>query len=117
MTVEGVVGQTGLTATDPLALTAQLLGIGVAAATAAALVALGYRWYVRERVPTGLAVLFGLSVVAVLLQTTGALGAVISGGAQEEAVLDPSDVLHNLAAFALGAVLFVAGIVVSRRSD
>jgi len=110
MTVEGVVGQTGLTATDPLALTAQLLGIGVAAATAAALVALGYRWYVRERVPTGLAVLFGLSVVAVLLQTTGALGAVISGGAQEEAVLDPSDVLPNLAAFALGAVGSSVGI-------
>ena len=93
--------QGGLTATDPVQLSAQLLGVGIAAATAAGLAALGYRWYVRERIPTGLAVLFGLSVVVVgYVGTTGALGAVIAG---DDAVLDSRFVLQNLAAFAIGA--------------
>ena len=101
--LEDFVLQSGLSASDPVTLAGQLLGIGIAAATAAGLVAVGYRWYVRERVPTGLGVLFGLSAVTVYLGTTGALGAVISDPAAEEAILQTSDVLPNLAAFALGA--------------
>jgi hypothetical protein len=93
-----------------LELTAQVLSIGIGAASAAGLVALVYRWYVRERVPTGLGVLFGLTVVSVSLIPAGALGAVISGGVEGEAVLDSSDVLRNLAAFALGAAGSSVGI-------
>ena len=92
--------QSGLDSSDPFQLGAGLVGLGVAAATAAGLVALAHRWYVRERVPTGLSVLFGLTVVALYLGTTGALGAVISG---EEAVLESSEILPNLSAFAVGA--------------
>lgn len=101
--LDDLVLQSGLSASDPVTLAGQLLGIGIAAATAAGLVAIAYRWYVRERVPTGLGVLFGLTVVTVYLGTTGALGAVISDPVAEKAILQTSDVLPNLAAFALGA--------------
>ena len=53
---------------------AQLLGVAIAAGGASALTALVYRWYVRERVQTGVAVLFGLTVVVLYLGTTTALG-------------------------------------------
>nr|WP_254283070.1 TrkA C-terminal domain-containing protein [Halomicroarcula limicola] len=86
---------------------ARLLGLGIAAGAAAALVAMGYRWYVRERVPTGLGVLFGLSVVAVSLGTTGALGEVIG---RDETVLAAGAVLPNLAAFAVGGFAALTGV-------
>ena len=101
-----------LTTGNPVQLGGQLLGVGLGAAGAAALVAMTYRWYVRERVPSGLGILFGLSVVAIYLGTTGALGAVISG---EEAVLRSSSVLPNLAAFGIGAVGSNAGTRVGDR--
>lgn len=99
--------QTGLDTGDLFQLTAGLAGLGIAAATAAGLVALAHRWYVRERVPTGLAVLFGLTVVTLYLGTTGALGAVISG---QDAVLEASEVLPNLSAVAVGAIGSLLGI-------
>ncbi|WP_417935957.1 TrkA C-terminal domain-containing protein [Haloarcula saliterrae] len=105
--LQGLALQGGSTATTPLQVAAQVLVIGIGAATAAGLVALGYRWYVRERVPTGLGVLFGLSVVAVSLIPTGALGQVILG---DDAVLGSQYVLRNLAAFALGALGSSVGI-------
>ncbi|MFC7026411.1 hypothetical protein ACFQH8_00435 [Halomicroarcula sp. GCM10025710] len=64
----------------------ELLGLAIAVATVSGLVALLYRWYVREHVPNGLAVLFGLTVVALYLGTTTALGQVIGG---QEDVLEP----------------------------
>ncbi|WP_276272758.1 TrkA C-terminal domain-containing protein [Haloarcula litorea] len=92
--------QAGLTMDEPIRLAAALLGVGVAAAAAAGGVAAGYRWYVRERVPSGLGMLFGLTVVAAYLGTTGALGEVVVG---QDDVLATSRVLPNLAAFAVGA--------------
>jgi hypothetical protein len=56
---------------------AVVLGLAVLGAGLAGGVALVYRWYARERVPGGLAILVGLSAVAVLLNTTRALGQVI----------------------------------------
>ncbi|MDS0278292.1 potassium transporter TrkA [Halomicroarcula sp. S1AR25-4] len=108
----GVVLQSGLRTDDPLVLGAQLLGLGIAAASAAGMVAMGYRWYVRERVPTGLGVLFGLSAVALYLGTTGSLGDVILG---KEQVLASSDVLPNLAAFAVGGAAALTGTKVGDR--
>ncbi len=108
--IHPVVLQSGLDASDPLQLVAGLVGLGFVAGTAAGLVALAYRWYVRERVPTGLPVLFGLTVVAVYLGTVGALGAVINPELGEEAVLASSRILPNLAAFAVGAAGSLVGI-------
>ncbi|MBX0287584.1 TrkA C-terminal domain-containing protein [Halomicroarcula sp. F28] len=102
--------QSNPTTEDPVLLAAWLLGVGFAAAVAAGLVAVVYRWYVRERVPTGLGVLFGLTVVSVYVGATGALGAVISDPQAEEAILQTSDVLPNLGAFALGAAGSSVGI-------
>jgi hypothetical protein len=90
----------------------ELLGLGIAVATVSGLVALLYRWYVREHVPNGLAVLFGLTVVALYLGTTTALGQVIGG---EEDVLQLRAVLPNLAAFAVGGVASYAGLKVGDR--
>ena len=108
--LQGFALQRNPTTGDPLLLAAWLVGVGIAAAVAAGLVALGYRWYVRERVPTGLGVLFGLTVVSVYVGATGALGAVISDPTAGEAILQASDVLPNLAAFALGAAGSSVGI-------
>ncbi|MFC7019444.1 MULTISPECIES: potassium transporter TrkA [Haloarcula] len=91
---------------------AELLGLGIAVATVSGLVALLYRWYVREHVPNGLAVLFGLTVVALYLGTTTALGQVIGG---EEGVLQLRAVLPNLAAFAVGGVASYAGLKIGDR--
>ncbi len=102
--------QSNPTTEDPVLLVAWLLGVGFAAAVAAGLVAVVYRWYVRERVPTGLGVLFGLTVVSVYVGATGALGAVISDPQAEAAILQTSDVLPNLGAFALGAAGSSVGI-------
>ncbi|MFC6863676.1 potassium transporter TrkA [Halomicroarcula sp. GCM10025817] len=91
---------------------AELLGLGIAVATVSGLVALLYRWYVREHVPNGLAVLFGLTVVALYLGTTTALGEVIVG---DEDVLQLRAVLPNLAAFAVGGVASYTGLKIGDR--
>jgi hypothetical protein len=81
-------------------LAAQLGGLAVLAGVFAGVLAAAYRWYVRESVPPVLALLVGLSGVAVYLNTTTALGQVIGGGAPA-----PTEVaLFNIAAFAGGAV-------------
>jgi hypothetical protein len=87
---------------------AQVVGLATLAGGLAAAVAFGYRWYVRDRVPRGLALLAGVAGVAVYLNTTAALGQAITGTA------DPTDVevaLFNIAAFATGT----AGAALGRR--
>ena len=76
----------------------QLFGLAVLTATLTAVVALGYRWYVRERIPLSLALLVGLSGVAVYLNTTTALGEVIDGEVDTMGVA-----LYNIVAFLFGA--------------
>ena len=107
-----VILQSGDTTAMVLQEGAELLGLGIAVATVSGLVALLYRWYVREHVPNGLAVLFGLTVVALYLGTTTALGQVIGG---EEDVLELRAVLPNLAAFAVGGVASYAGLKIGDR--
>ena len=89
-------------------LAAQLVGLALLAGVVAAVVAFAYRWYVRERVPRGLALLVGLAGIAVYLNTTAALGQAITGSG------NPADVevaLFNIAAFASGTV----GAILGRR--
>ncbi len=70
-----------------------------------------HRWYAAERVPDGLAVLVGLSGVAVYLNTAGALGEII-GGQQELAT--PEAAVFNVVTFFVAGVAAVAG---SRLGD
>ncbi len=84
---------------DPVAATAQVLGLAALAALLAGIVAVLYRWYVRDRVPTGLAVLVGLAGVALVLNTTPLLGRAISGTADPEVIARG---LFNVVAFVTG---------------
>ena len=81
-------------------LIAQLGGLAILAGTLAAVGAFVYRWYVREQIPRGLALLLGLSGVAIYLNTTAALGQVIGGSS---APTETEVALFNIAAFLVGA--------------
>jgi len=89
-------------------LVANLTGLAILAGTVAVVAAFAYRWYVREPIPPGLAVLLGLSAIAALLNTTTVLGEVI-GGTSDAA--GAGEALFNIAAFGIG----VAGATVGRR--
>jgi len=94
------------TARQVTGLASQLAGLAALAALVAAVAALAYRWYVREPVPRGLALLVGLSGVAIYLNTTTALGRAISGD------MSPTELevaLFNIAAFLSGAAGAVGG--------
>jgi hypothetical protein len=89
-----------VTVTQVSELIAQLGGLAIFAGTLAAIAAFVYRWYVREEIPRGLALLVGLSGVAVYLNTTTALGQVIGGSGT------PTEIevaLFNIVAFLAGA--------------
>lgn len=80
-------------------LAAQLVGLGVLAGAVALAAALLYRWYVREAIPRGLAVLLGLAAVAAYLNTTTILGEVIVGTSD---VTQVEEAMFNIGAFAAG---------------
>jgi hypothetical protein len=83
---------------------AVLVGGGVAAA---------YRWYSRQRAPTGAAALVGAGVVAVYLQTVGLYADVLTG--TETSLFLPAVAAFNLGALAVGAVGGVVGLAVGDR--
>lgn len=91
---------------------ATVVGVVALAALLAATVAAGYRWYTGERVQEGLAVLLGLSAVAVYLNTTTAIGQVIGGGA---GLFDLEAALVNVATFALAGLATLVGRRVGDR--
>ncbi|MHC3380021.1 cation:proton antiporter regulatory subunit [Haloarcula sp. H-GB5] len=90
----------------------RLLAITVLAATPAGAIAVFYRWYVRERIQTGLALLFGLTAVVLVIGATTALSEVILG---DDDVLAASAVLLNLAAFLAGGVGAYSGMRIGDR--
>ncbi len=101
---------TALLATAPVAdrlmtLLVQLVGLAILAGVIALVVAFGYRWYVRESIPRGLALLVALSGVAAYLNTTTILGEII-GGTDDVA----QEALFNIVAFGAG----IAGAYVGR---
>jgi hypothetical protein len=89
-----------------------LLAIALLAATPAGAIALLYRWYVRERIQTGLALLFGLTAVVLVIGATTALSEVILG---DEDVLAAGAVLLNLAAFLAGGIGAYGGLRIGDR--
>lgn len=80
---------------------ALVIGLAVLSGGLATVLGLLHRWYVNERIPHGLAVLTGLSGVALYLNTTATLGGVIGGNLT---ALDPETALLN------GLVFIVAGL-------
>ena len=91
---------------DLLVDVARTIVLAVTAATVGAVAGLVHRWYAGERVPDGLAVLAGLSVVAIYLNTAGALGEVIGG---ELELLALEAVVFNTGTFLVAGLTAVAG--------
>jgi hypothetical protein len=80
-----------------LVMLAGLMGAGVG---------LLHRWQVNDRVPEGLAVLVGLSAVALYLNTSGALGQVIIG---QRDLLAPETAVFNVITFFVAGLAAAAG--------
>lgn len=92
----------------------QLLGLSVTAAVAAGLGALGYRWYVREPLPNGLAAILGVGTVAVYLNTVGLFGQVLDPTTGPSPFAPPT-VVRNVVALAGGVVTTPVGRWVGDR--
>lgn len=73
-----------------------LLGAGTAAAAA-----ITFRWYSGDEIPDGIAILLGVSIVAIWLNTKTALGDAIIGDA---AFTDPATAIYTVAAFLVSAI-------------
>ncbi|MFQ3319653.1 MAG: hypothetical protein ACI8UR_001645 [Natronomonas sp.] len=80
-----------------LSLTSAVFGIGIG---------LLHRWYANQKIPDGLSVLVGLSVVALYLNTSGALGDVIGG---QKDLLGIETVVFNVFIFLISGVMAAAG--------
>ncbi|MFB6353174.1 MAG: TrkA C-terminal domain-containing protein [Halobacteriales archaeon] len=87
---------------------AWVVGLVALAASVAAVAAAAYRWYAGERMQEGLAVLLGLSAVAVTLNTTAAIGQVI-GPVADAGLFDLESAVVNVGTFGLAGLAAVAG--------
>lgn len=90
----------------PLQVFGRIAGLVVLAGILGGGIGTVHRWYVGDRVPEGLAVLVGLSGVAVSLNTTIALGEVIGG---DLGALGLRAALLNVATFLAAALAASAG--------
>lgn len=90
---------------------AQIIGLAGLSGAAAILAALIYRWYTHAAAPEGLAVLTGVGVIAVYLNTTTVLGQVIGGTGH----LTIDTAIVNTATFAVAAVAALGGRYVGDR--
>ena len=100
------IGQTAVVG-DFLIDIARVIVFTVFAAVSGGLAGIVYRWYAAERVSDGLSVLVGLSVVAVYLNTAGALGDVIGGNIDLLAV--ETAVFNTVTFFLAGIAAAVGG--------
>jgi len=98
--------------TNEVAAIAQIVGLAVLAGILAGAVALIYRWYARERVQQGLPVLIGLAGVALYLNTSTALGQLITDSGTP---LSTRVALFNIAAVVVATLTAVGGIRVGDR--
>jgi len=79
----------------------RIVGFAILSGAVAATVAFVYRWYSAESIPEGVAVLTGVVVVALWLNTQTVLQDAIIGDAD---VLDPATAVYTVGAFAVSAV-------------
>ncbi|OLZ41933.1 potassium transporter TrkA [Natrinema saccharevitans] len=79
----------------------RILGFALLAAGSGAGVAFVYRWYSADAIPEGIAVLFGVALVAIWLNTQTALQQAIIGNT---GLLEPGTAIYTVGAFAASAV-------------
>lgn len=106
-TTTPAVVQVGLPTRGVVAGAVEIVGLAVVAFLVAVLAAILHRWYARSRIPEGLAVLAGLSVVALSLSTYAALGQVIGGTGT--GLLDLEVAFVNAVTFLLAAGAALVG--------
>ncbi|MFC3477312.1 potassium transporter TrkA [Halobacterium litoreum] len=88
-----------------MATVAEAAGLALGAGVAVAVLAAAFRWYFRQRVPFGVALLVDAAVVTLYLNTRVALGDAVAG---ETDALAPLAVGFNLAVFGAAVVLVPA---------
>lgn len=89
-----------------LTASARVVGLALLAGLLGAVVAFLYRWYVRESIPDGIAILIGVSAVTVWVNAQGAIGAVMQGDLR---LLDPETAGFTLVAIAVGGIVADVG--------
>lgn len=87
-------------------------GVVLIAGFAVAACAAAFRWYFRQQLPLGVALLIDAGVVTFYLNTRVALGQAISGRTE---VLEPAAVLFNLGVFGIAVLLAPAAARVGDR--
>lgn len=83
-------------------LTYAILAVVVSGAAAAA-----YRWYVRDTLPEGIAVIFGVSIVALYLNTAS-LGSYVAG--ERVGLFDPETAFFNVIALGVATAVSPVGL-------
>ena len=96
----------GVTFAQPRAAAITLLTFAVLATVVAGVGSLVYRWYFRTEIPDGVAMILGVSVVALYLNTTS-LGAL--AGAEDPELLTVDGVVFNVVALGLAAAVSPLG--------
>lgn len=91
----------------PVEAAVEVAAVVVVAAAVVAGLAAGFRWYFRQEIPFGVALLVDATVVTLYLNTRVALGQAITGSTGP---LEPLVVAFNLAAFAVAGALVVPGV-------
>lgn len=91
----------------------RLLAFLAAAAVTGGVIAAGYRWYSRRRVPLGPTLLFGLGTVAVYLNAIGLYGAILVGEATSLFTLEV--IAFNLGSLVLAGIGAAVGRLVGDR--
>lgn len=95
------------TLTGEILAISRIVGLAVLAGALAGAVALLYRWYAHERIQGGLPVLVGLAGVAAVLNTTTALGQLITDNGDP---LSTRLALFNITAFVVAAFAATVGV-------
>lgn len=104
--VDAVGATRGVTFTQPRAAAITLVTFVVLAAVAAGAGSVVYRWYFRTAIPDGVAILLGVSIVALYLNTTS-LGSL--AGAEDAQLLTVEGVVFNVVALGLAATVSPVG--------
>lgn len=91
----------------------RLAGFAVVAFVVTGAAAAVHRWYFKERLGEGIAVLVGVSVVALYLNTTGLFGDVLGG--RVPGLFAPETVAFNVVALGVAALAALPGRVAADR--
>jgi hypothetical protein len=98
--------QSGVTFEDPTTAGVNLLVFGLLSALAAGGLTVAYRWYFKSLIPEGIAILAGVAVVALYINTAS-LGVVVSQGSVD--LFRPGVVFFNVVALGVSTVAAPVG--------